>query len=501
MNYKNPILLCDYSDPDVIRVGGTFYMTASSFNFMPGLPILTSTNLVDWTLRNYAVRSLPFARYDEVQNACGVWAPSIRFHGGKFHIFFGTPDEGLFHVSAEDPLGKWGEVECVWSGKGFEDPCPIWISEGAGKSAKSTERLFLVHGYVKSRIGFNSKLGLLELDPETFGATSGDRIIFDGTETQPTIEGPKIYERDGFFYIFAPAGGVTEGWQTVLRSRKIEGPWEEKIVLSQGNSGVNGPHQGAWVRTERPNESGISDWFVHFQERGIFGRIAHLEPVKWRNGWPLVGSSVLDGKETGEPVGEFEMPFAESAGSAGADSPANGGWQFSANARDGLADFPEGKIVLHAQDFGERRTLWNTPNLLTRKVDSEFFEARFCADVGLLEGELSVVFLGNEYKALAVSRKSGKSKFAVIESSSGRGDEERAERRREYPIEGEVRSVEFSLGFKKTGERTAEVSISFALPSGFRAEILPFSVEKAHWVGGRYGFCATGSGSAEIRLA
>ena len=81
--------------------------------------------------------------------------------------------------------------------------------------------------------------------------------------TQPTIEGPKLYKRNGYYYIFAPAGGVKPGWQTVLRSKNIYGPWEEKIVLHQGNSPVNGPHQGAWVDT--PDGQ---DWFLHFQDVG-----------------------------------------------------------------------------------------------------------------------------------------------------------------------------------------------------------------------------------------
>ena len=121
MTYTNPIVLCDYSDPDVIRVGDTYYMTASSFNFLPGLPVLASRDLVHWSLASYACREIPFARYDEVQNACGIWAPSIRFHGGKFYIFVATPDEGIFFTSAENPFGEWSALECVWKGKGFED--------------------------------------------------------------------------------------------------------------------------------------------------------------------------------------------------------------------------------------------------------------------------------------------------------------------------------------------------------------------------------------------
>ena len=125
MTYSNPILLCDYSDPDVCRVGDDFYLTASSFNFVPGLPVLHSRDLVHWKLIQYACKSLPGPGYEKVQNAKGVWAPSIRFYNGMFYVFFATPDEGIFYTSAADPKGEWSELHCVWSGRGFEDPCPF----------------------------------------------------------------------------------------------------------------------------------------------------------------------------------------------------------------------------------------------------------------------------------------------------------------------------------------------------------------------------------------
>lgn len=115
--YRNPVLMCDYSDPDVIRVGDTYYLTASTFNYVPGLPILTSKDLVNWTLVNYALPNIPDPRYDVPRHAQGVWAPAIRHHDGRFYIYYGMPDEGIFMVSAEDPLGQWEPPVCVLPGK------------------------------------------------------------------------------------------------------------------------------------------------------------------------------------------------------------------------------------------------------------------------------------------------------------------------------------------------------------------------------------------------
>src|SRR5699024_2685024 len=105
-------------------------------------------------------------------------------------------------------------------------------------------------------------------------------IVYDGHGKHPTIEGPKFYKRNGYYYIFAPGGGVTEGWQVVMRSKNVYGPYEDRIVLAQGDTEINGPHQGAWVELE----SG-EDWFIHFQDLNPYGRIVHLNPVKWINDW------------------------------------------------------------------------------------------------------------------------------------------------------------------------------------------------------------------------
>src|SRR5215210_5124207 len=123
--YRNPIIHADYSDRDVIRVGDDFYLTASSFNCTPGLPVLHSRDLVNWTIINHAVKNLPHPRYREVQHGAGVWAPAIRYHDGKFWIFFPMPDEGIYVTTAQDPAGEWSEPWCVLEGKGFIDPCPL----------------------------------------------------------------------------------------------------------------------------------------------------------------------------------------------------------------------------------------------------------------------------------------------------------------------------------------------------------------------------------------
>ncbi len=291
MIYKNPVLQFDFSDPDVIRVGKDFYMIASSFNHLPGLPILHSKDLVNWHIINYAVKRLP-DKFNQVKHGEGIWAPSIRYHNKKFYIFIPMPDEGIFVCESDDIKKEFSPLRPLLVGKGYEDPCPIW----------ENGKCYVVFGFVKSRIGFNSTLAIFETDEEVKERLTEYKVVYEGHNDNPTIEGPKFYKRNGYYYIMAPAGSVKGGWQTALRSKSIYGPYESKIVMFQGDSLINGPHQGALVDLDNKNEKYA---FIHFQDMRAYGRIVHLEPAKFINDWPICGNA-NDPLLCGTPVYEHE---------------------------------------------------------------------------------------------------------------------------------------------------------------------------------------------------
>ncbi|MEX2336445.1 MAG: glycoside hydrolase 43 family protein, partial [Fulvivirga sp.] len=292
--YKNPVLHADYSDPDVVRVGQDYYMTSSSFNVAPGLPVLHSKDLVNWELIGHALdRQLPVDHFKTPRHGNGVWAPAFRHHNGEFYIYWGDPDFGIYMVKSENPEGPWEEPVLVEEGKGLIDPAPLWDDDG---------KAYLVHAYAGSRAGIKSILVVKPMNAEGTKTTGEGRIVFDGHEDHPTVEGSKFYKKDGLYYIFAPAGGVSTGWQLILRSENVYGPYEEHISLAQGETDINGPHQGAWVTTE----SG-EDWFIHFQDKGAYGRIVHLQPMEWKNGWPTMGEDP-DGDGTRQPVMTHKKP-------------------------------------------------------------------------------------------------------------------------------------------------------------------------------------------------
>ena len=291
--YKNPILYADYSDPDVVRVGDDFYLTASSFSNFPGLPILHSKDLVNWEIIGHAAIQYPIETFIKPQHGNGIWAPSLRYHNGEFYIYFGDPDYGIFMTKTKNPTGPWEPLKLIRKAKGWIDPCPLWDADGSA---------YLVHAWARSRSGIKHILTLNKMNAE------GTKILDDGVTVycdsvkHPTMEGPKLYKRNGYYYIFAPAGGVKPGWQVVLKSKNIYGPYEDRIVLEQGSTNINGPHQGGWVETQTGEA-----WFIHFQDQYAYGRIVHLQPMKWENDWPAIGVD-YDKNGIGEPVSSYKKP-------------------------------------------------------------------------------------------------------------------------------------------------------------------------------------------------
>ncbi len=304
--YTNPVLFADYSDPDVIRVGKAYYLVASSFHFSPGIPVLKSLDLVHWTIIGHVLPKLTFApEYDMVppfalddtkskpvaqglRYAGGVWAPSIRFHNGLFYVYWPTPDEGIFMATATSPEGPWSAPVAVIAKPALEDPCPFWDDDGTA---------WLVHGKVGA-----GPLILHRMSPDGKSVLDDGVVIAEDKINLPVLEGPKLYKRHGWYYIFAPIGGVDKGGEAVLRARDIHGPYEQRTVLQAGTTAVQGPHQGGYVET--PSGEG---WFIHFNSTGAFGRIDHLEPVRWVDDWPVMGDPVA-GQTYGQPVLQHAAP-------------------------------------------------------------------------------------------------------------------------------------------------------------------------------------------------
>ncbi len=402
-NYRNPILYADYSDPDAIRVGEDYFMIASSFSNAPGLPLLHSKDLVNWKVVNYIIHEIPESRYNQPTHGCGVWAPAIRYHEGTYYVCFPMPDEGIYMSTTTDPFGAWSKPVNIRPGAGWIDPCPFWDDDG---------KAYLVAGVAKSRIGYKSVLHMVEMQPDGMGLIGEEVKIFDGNENdQETIEGPKMYKRNGWYYIFAPAGGVKIGWQTVLRSRNVFGPYEYKIVMRQGDSPINGPHQGAWVDTVTGE-----DWFIHFQDVYAAGRITHLQPMSWQEDWPIIGIA-KEGNDYGEPVMEYKKPnvgksYTElcepSTSDNFTDNTLGWQWQWNANPQKGWHNLKDNSLLLHAV---HKNTVYgDMPNLLLQKWPAPDFTCITKLDLSQLaeKDEAGVISMGVKYGLITFRQQSDK---------------------------------------------------------------------------------------------
>ncbi len=493
--YTNPVINADYSDPDVCAAADGYYLTASSFNCIPGLPVLHSKDLVNWTIVGHALQEqLPRAVFDRPAHGKGVWAPAIRHHAGEFYIYWGDPDHGVMMVKTTDPAGRWSEPVCVVEGRGMIDPCPLWDDDG---------RCYLVNGWAGSRAGFNSVLSVRELSADGTRAIGRPRIVFDGGQENHTTEGPKFYKRGGYYWILCPAGGVAMGWQLAMRSRSPYGPYEWKRVMEQKGSGINGPHQGAWVHTPYGE-----DWFLHFHDKGAYGRVVYLQPVDWSSGWPMMGVG-------GEPVLTYRKPKSDSKTICNPQESDefNGGepglqWQWHANYNQlwGMA-LTDGVMRLYTADADTMRSLWDAPNMLLQKTPADRFTATAKLRVASKEDNQygGIVMMGRDYSALVARRVGGS--FLLQRLTCTGADT------------GSRETVETLASFKPTTADTIPYSPAVFLDIYMRMEVAdgtcrflystdgrrykpagaPFRMKEGKWIGAKMGFVAECTGRTANR--
>ena len=522
--YTNPVINADYSDPDVCvgASGEDYYLTASSFQCTPGLPILHSRDLVNWEIVGYALKNLYegddklLEHFSTPQHGNGVWAPSIRYHEGQYYIYWGDPDHGVYMVKTKngDPAGEWEQPVCVIKGQGYIDTTPLWDEDG---------KCYLVNGWANSRAKYASVLTVREMSADGTKPIGQPVIVFDGNGTENrTCEGPKFYKRDGWYWIMCPAGGVPEGFQLAMRSRSPYGPYEHKIVLQQGRTNINGPHQGAWVHTKYGE-----DWFLHFQDKEAYGRVVHLNPVDWSTGWPIMGKN-------GEPVTTYKKPKASSTvvvNPVESDefntTTIGKQWQWQANYDEKFGvptAFGTMRIFTYKREEGRRKmeeapsalshqpsNLFGVPNMLLQKTPADEFMAttkvRFTSKA---DGQMGgIIMMGLDYSALVVKRV-GKEfqllRLTCKQADKGKAQEEElittlkptAEDKIDYKpgIHEDIYLLlrvtlpdKDKLKNKGGYEGKPQVTFAYSMDGKtFRQAGAPFQMRQGKWIGAKFGY-------------
>ena len=482
--YRNPVIDADYSDPDVIRVDDDFYLVASSFNCVPGLPVLRSHDLVNWTIVGHALkRQPPEEIFNRPQHGNGVWAPAIRYHDGEFFIFYPDPDRGIYLIKSKNAAGPWSEPLLIKPAKGWIDPCPLWDADGSA---------YLVSAMAASRSGIKSVLIVSRMSPDGTRLLDDGVIVFDGHDANPTVEGPKFYQRNGYYYIFAPAGGVETGWQLVLRAKSVYGPYESRKVLAQGKTQINGPHQGAWVDT-RSGES----WFIHFQDKGASGRVVHLEPMKWDADWPVIGADA-DGDGIGEPVPAYRKPNVGRAWPI--ETPADSDefnqnqlgpqWQWQANPGSNWM-FPAGALgfirLFNVPLPDESRNFWDVPNLLLQKFPAPDFTVttKLTFTPRADNERTGLIIMGLDYAYIALKRTA--KGFFISQSickDADRGTDEK---------ETQTSAISGQTFYLRVTVNNGLCRFSYSTDGAkFVALGEPFTPRQGRWIGAKVGIFAVG---------
>lgn len=488
--YTNPVINADYSDPDVCvgPSGEDYYMTASSFQCIPGLPILHSRDLVNWQIVGHAVKELePKSVFDKPQHGGGIWAPSIRYHNGEYYIYWGDPDYGVMMVKTKDPAGEWSKPVCVIAGKGYIDTTPLWDDDG---------RCYLVNGWANSRAKFASVLTVRELSADGTRAIGQPVIVFDGNGNENhTCEGPKFYKRDGWYWILCPAGGVPTGFQLAMRSKSPYGPYEHRVVLAQGKTAVNGPHQGGWVHTKYGE-----DWFLHFQDKEAYGRVVHLQPVDWSNGWPVMGKK-------GQPVTTYKKPksatttIVNPVESDEFNVPTMGRqWQWHANY-DEKFGVPTafGTFRIYTYKLSEGwKNFWEVPNLLLQKTPADQFTVTTKLRMtSKADGQFGgLIMMGLDYSALVVRRQG--QEFQLVQMTCKAADKGRQQTEQVIATlkPTVVDKTQYRPGIHEDIYMRLSVSdskVRFAYSHDgkkFTACGSEFQMKEGKWIGAKFGYIA-----------
>ena len=391
--FTNPVLFSDYPDPDIIRVGEDFFMVSSTFHHAPGIPICHSRDLVNWRVIGHAYERLPESnpsysmREGKVAYRGGSWAPCIRYHNGKFHIGFNTPDEGFFMCISDRPEGPY---ELIPFHRELYDPGLFFDDDG---------RVFLFHASVG--------ICVTELTADARAVKSGPVPIYQTAFGTP-FEGSHGYKRNGWYYVCVTSRGYN-GLQLCLRSRQIHGPYEARVLCGDDlNYADAGLHQGGFVELANGET-----WFFLFQDRDYIGRSPFLQPVHWTDEWPLFGdpgnywkAMVTCRKPSVGGTHPVTVPIAGDE----FDTPRIGlQWEWSHNpddARWSLTERP-GWLRLKANPVAD---FLHARNTLTQRITGPASSAVTRLDtVGLAEGDVAGLAVANiPYAFIAALRTGGK---------------------------------------------------------------------------------------------
>ena len=406
---KNPVIFADVPDVSMIRVGDTWYMSSTTMHMNPGVPIMKSKDLVNWQIVNYAYNTLGDVDALNLENGKnaygrGSWASCIRYHNDTFYVstFSSTTGKTYIWSTKDIEKGPWKEISFSPS---FHDHTLVFDDDG---------RVYLIYG--------NKKLTLVELNTDLSGVKPGgvNQVIIEDS-TIPSGgnsnlgEGSQLFRYNGKYYLFNitwPKGGM----RTVVihRADKITGPWEGRLAFQD-----KGVAQGGMVDTPDGR------WFAYlFRDYGSVGRIPYIVPMKWEDGWPVIGVNGKLPDALDLPANKSLMPGIVASDEfkrrkKDPDLPLV--WQWNHNPVNSLWSVKQRKGHLRLTTGRIDNDVLSARNILTQRTFGPECSGSTVIDItNMKEGDFAgLILLQRKYGLLGIKNEGGKKSIVMVNAQTG----------------------------------------------------------------------------------
>ena len=352
---QNPMLWADVPDPDIIRVGDTFYLVSTTMHLMPGAPIMKSKDLKNWETIGYIFDRLTDSpKYDLQEGTAygrGQWATSLKYHKGRFYALLAPNEQGpmgdTYIFTAEKAEGPWTILSRM---RHFHD-CSLFFDDD--------DRVYVVYGTGE----------MMELKADLSDVIEGThQQIFQREEDEKGIlEGSRVIKHNGKYYLLMISHVYEPGRhrrEVCYRADDIHGPWEKQVILESEFGGFSYEAQGTIVDTQD------GDWYgIIFQDRGGVGRVLTVMPCRWINGWPMLGDE--NGKVPNEvrPLKSGEPETSIVKADDFSDTKLGLHWQWNHNPIDKAWSLSERPGFLRLKTNRIVQNLYLAPNTLTQRME------------------------------------------------------------------------------------------------------------------------------------
>ncbi len=392
---QNPMLWADVPDPDVIRVGDTYYLVSTTMHLMPGAPIMTSKDLKNWETVGYIFDRLTDSpKYDLLNGTVygrGQWATSLKYHNGKFYALLAPNERGAmgdtYIFSAEKAEGPWTIVSRM---RHFHD-CSLFFDDDG--------RVYVIYGTGE----------MMELKPDLSDVIEGThQQLFQREEDEKGIlEGSRMIKHNGKYYllmishVYAPGKHRRE---VCYRADNIRGPYEKQVILESEFGGFSYEAQGTIVDT--PD----GDWMgIIFQDRGGVGRVLTVMPCRWVNGWPMLGDENGKVPETVRPLVNGQPATAIVKSDDFSSDKLGLHWQWNHNPIDEAWSLKERPGFLRLKTNRVVSNLYLAPNTLTQRMEGPTCSGTIAIDISKMkDGDCAGLAAFNSDTGALVIKKKGK---------------------------------------------------------------------------------------------